>query len=316
MSSANPSSNAGNSGNRSQGNSSQGNNRGQQASGNRQSTGRQASGRQESGRQEIGRQQNSGPAGDSQALWASNCENVGSTERVVSAGLGGLLVASGIFRGRLPGLLLTAVGASLLYRGLSGYCALYQQLGMSTCDLDEQSSESQSQPGQNSGLSRGPLAGMMPHHDAIKGIKIEETFTIDRSAHELYEVWTKWEELPELLPHIKSIETIGDKKTRWTAVAPMGVKLTWEAEIIKQDADRMVSWKSTSGDVATAGSVHFESKGDNKTEMKVSMQYDPPGGKALAAVAEFFNMGLDKRVREDLHQFKDRLESRSKQSTK
>ena len=307
MSSANPSANAGNSGNRSPGN-----NRGQQ--GNRQSGDRQSGNRQQSDRQEIGRQQDSGRSNDSQALWSSNCENVGSTERVVSAGLGGLLVASGIFRGRLPGLLLTAVGASLLYRGLSGYCALYQQLGMSTCELDEQSSGTQS--GQSSGLSRGPLAGMMPHHDAIKGIKIEESFTIDRSAHELYEVWTKWEELPELLPHIKSIENIGDKKTRWTAVAPMGLKLTWEAEIIKQEADRMVSWKSTSGDVATAGSVHFESKGDNKTEMKVSMQYDPPGGKALAAVAEFFNMGLDQRVREDLKQFKDRLESRKKQPTK
>ena len=245
---------------------------------------------------------------ESQSLWAGSCENVGSTERVVSAGLGGLLVASGIFRGRLPGLLLTAVGASLLYRGLSGYCALYQQLGVSSCDLED-SHESGGQ--QSSGMSRGPLAGMMPHHDAIKGVKIEESFTIDRSAHELYEVWTQWEKLPELLPHIKSIETIGDKKTRWTANAPLGVKLTWEAEIIKQDADRMVSWKSTSGDVGTAGSVHFESRGDNKTEMRVSMQYDPPGGKLVAAVAEFFNMGLDERVREDLQQFKKRLEARS-----
>ncbi len=239
-------------------------------------------------------------------MWSTSCENVGSTERIVSAGLGGLLVASGIFRGRLPGLLLTAAGASLLYRGLSGYCALYQQLGMSTCDLDSESSQSHGQ----SNLSRGPLAGMMPHHDAVKGIKIEETFTIERSAHELYDAWTKWEELPELLPHIKSIEMLGDKKTRWTALAPFGVNLTWEAEIIKQEADRMVSWKSTSGDVATAGSVHFQSQGDKRTEMRVSMQYDPPGGKTLAAVAEFFNMGLDQRVREDLRQFKDRLESR------
>lgn len=234
------------------------------------------------------------------------CENVGSTERIVSAGLGGLLVASGIFRGRMPGLLLSAVGASLLYRGLSGYCALYEQLGVNTCELDDHQSNSQSR----SGLSRGPLAGMMPHHDAIKGVKIEETFDIHRSAHELYEAWTQWEHLPELLPHIKSIETIGDKKTRWTAVAPLGVNLTWDAEIIKQEADRMVSWKSISGDVGTAGSVHFDAKGDKHTEMRVSMQYEPPGGKVIAAVAEFFNMGLDQRVREDLNQFKDRLESR------
>lgn len=251
-------------------------------------------------------QQNQQRDSESQSLWPTCGENVGSTERVVSAGLGGLLVASGIFRGRLPGLLLTAAGASLLYRGLSGYCALYQQLGMNTCEVDEQPADSQSR----GNLSRGPLAGMMPHHDAIKGVKIEETFTVERSAHELYDAWTQWEKLPELLPHIKSIEVLGDKKTRWTALAPLGMQLRWEAEIIKQEADRMVSWKSTSGDVATAGSVHFEAKGDKSTEVRVSMQYDPPGGKVLAAVAEFFNMGLDKRVREDLQQFKDRLEKR------
>lgn len=281
-------------------------NRGQSQSGNRSSNAGQNKMMQ---RQNGGQQQARQDSDQSCSLWASNCENVGSTERIVSAGIGGLLVASGIFRGRLPGLLLTAVGASLLYRGLSGYCALYEQMGVSSCDLDDEPSESSAR-----GLSRGPLAGMMPHHDAIKGVKIEETFDINRSAHDLYEAWTQWEQLPELLPHIKSIETIGDKKTRWTAVAPLGVKLTWEAEIIKQEADRMVSWKSVSGDVGTAGSVHFESKGDKQTQMRVSMQYEPPGGKVIAAVAEFFNMGLDQRVREDLKQFKERLESRSTKS--
>ncbi len=115
-------------------------------------------------RQQSGRSQSRGQLEQSQEMWSSACENVGSTERIVSAGLGGLLVASGIFRGRLPGLLLTGLGASLLYRGLSGYCAMYQQMGINTCDVDQNHSGSSSM----GGMSRGPLAGMMPHHDAIK----------------------------------------------------------------------------------------------------------------------------------------------------
>ncbi|MCC6508487.1 MAG: DUF2892 domain-containing protein [Pirellulaceae bacterium] len=242
---------------------------------------------------------------------ASSCENVGTTERLVSAGLGGLLVATGVVRGRLPGLLLSAVGASLLYRGLSGYCALYQQLGLSTCDLDsDQSDDAQST---RMISERGPLAAFLPDHDAIKGVKVEETFVIDRSAHDLYEVWTRWEELPKFLPHIKSIKKIGAKRTQWIAEAPLGMTLTWDADILKQDADRMVSWKSVQGDVGTAGSVHFKEVGDQKTEMRVSMQYDPPGGKVTAMVAEFFNMGLDKRVRDDLEKFKERLDAHSEQ---
>jgi len=228
-----------------------------------------------------------------QSCCPSNVENVGSTERIVSAGLGGLLVASGVMRGRLPGLLLTAAGASLLYRGLSGFCAVYQQLGINTNELDDQQS--------NESSATRP----------IKGVKIEESFVIDRSPHELYEMWTSWEQLPKLLPHIKNIEVLSEGRTRWTAYAPFGATLTWEATTIKQEADRMVSWRSVGGDVDTAGSVHFNALDGGRTEMRVSMQYDPPGGRVTAMLAEFLGMGLDTRVREDLQQFKHRLESQS-----
>lgn len=236
---------------------------------------------------QLARQGDAGPA-----CGIQGCENVGSTERIVSAGLGGLLVASGVVRGRLPGLLLTAAGASLLYRGLSGFCALYQQLGINTNELD----------GQHSGAQSGGLP-------VVKGVKIEESFVIERSPHDLYEIWTKWEQLPTLLPHIKQIEVLSEGRTRWTAYAPVGATLTWEATTIKQEADRMVSWRSVGGDVDTAGSVHFSDLGGGRTEMRVSIQYDPPGGRATAMLAEFLGMGLDQRVREDLKQFKQRLES-------
>jgi uncharacterized membrane protein len=252
---------------------------------------------QNQGTQNRGAQNQGAQSQGGQSCGLGHAENVGSTERIVSAGLGGLLVASGVMRGRLPGLLLTAAGASLLYRGLSGFCAMYQQLGINTNELDDQQSA-----GQTSGMR------------AVKGVKIEESFVIDRSAHELYDIWTRWEQLPKLLPHIKKIEVLSEGRTRWTAHAPLGATLTWEAMTIKQEADRMVSWRSVGGDVDTAGSVHFNEIGGGRTEMRVSMQYDPPGGRATAMLAEYLGMGLDARVREDLQQFKQRLESQGGQA--
>ena len=74
----------------------------------------------------------------------SECEqNVGSSERMLSTGLGGVLVASGLLRGRLPGLLLTVAGGALLYRGLSGHCSVYQQLGINTSEGEDEGSNSQ-----------------------------------------------------------------------------------------------------------------------------------------------------------------------------
>lgn len=60
--------------------------------------------------------------------------NVGRTERTVSAVVGGLLTLFGLSRRNLAGLGLAALGGSLLYRGLSGHCHLYQALGLNTAE--------------------------------------------------------------------------------------------------------------------------------------------------------------------------------------
>src|SRR6476661_1064971 len=58
--------------------------------------------------------------------------NVGEAERILSAVGGGALALYGLSRGSLGGLALAAVGGCLAYRGLSGHCSLYGQLGVST----------------------------------------------------------------------------------------------------------------------------------------------------------------------------------------
>lgn len=58
--------------------------------------------------------------------------NVGKTERKISLAGGALLAGLGLKRASLPGLLLALAGGLLAYRGLTGYCGLYQKLGVDT----------------------------------------------------------------------------------------------------------------------------------------------------------------------------------------
>jgi hypothetical protein len=60
--------------------------------------------------------------------------NVGGTERAISALAGGSLLAYGLSRRSLPGLLTAIVGGGLVYRGMTGYCTLYDALGVSTLE--------------------------------------------------------------------------------------------------------------------------------------------------------------------------------------
>jgi uncharacterized membrane protein len=58
--------------------------------------------------------------------------NVGKNERTLSLAAGALLAGLGLKRGSLPGLLLAAAGGLIAYRGLTGYCGLYDKLDINT----------------------------------------------------------------------------------------------------------------------------------------------------------------------------------------
>jgi hypothetical protein len=62
--------------------------------------------------------------------------NVGTAERIGSAALGALLVGRALLRPSFGRVLLGLGGAALIQRGLSGYCSLYQTLGMKTAESD------------------------------------------------------------------------------------------------------------------------------------------------------------------------------------
>ena len=71
------------------------------------------------------------------------------------------------------------------------------------------------------------------------------------------------------------------------------------------------SWRSLPGsDVDTAGSVHFTpAPGGRGTEVRVSLKYDPPAGKAGAMVARLFGEAPEQQIEGDLCRFKQLMEA-------
>lgn len=59
-----------------------------------------------------------------------------------------------------------------------------------------------------------------------------------------------------------------------------------------------------------AGSVHFEPTADGRsTIVRVSLQYDPPGGQLGHAAASLLGAEAGHRVEEDLQNFKRAMET-------
>jgi uncharacterized membrane protein len=215
-------------------------------------------------------------------------KNVGNMERVLSVAAGLGLAASGLKRGRVSGLLLTTMGAGLVWRGLSGRCQCYAALGINTAEQNP--------------------ATAVP---AREGFRIERTIIVNRSPEELYEFWRRLENLPQVMRHLKYVETTDGEHSHWKAEGAFGADVEWDAEIINDRKNELIAWRSLpGGDVDTAGSIHFRpvEQGD-VTEVTLSMKYNPPAGKVGAQIASLFGEGLEQKLDEDLNRFKEVMET-------
>jgi uncharacterized membrane protein len=218
----------------------------------------------------------------------SLCQNVGNTERLVSAAAGLGLGAIGLFRGKGGGLLLAALGGGLIYRAVTGHCDTYDLLGINTAE-------------------RKPSTAV----PAMKGAKVEQSVHINRPANELYRFWRNLANLPEVMRHLKRVDTLDSQRSRWVADGALGKEVAWDAEIINERENEMIAWASLpASEIDTAGSVHFNARSDGRgTDVVVSIKYNPPGGKIAAHVTNWLGAGLAEKLDEELHQFKKRMES-------
>ena len=211
--------------------------------------------------------------------------NISNTEKWVSTIAGAALAIAGSKRSSN---MLRLAGLGLVARGVSGFCPVSAALGRNTASSD----------------TRDALGGS-------GGVNVDASITIHRPAQEVYAYWRMFDNLPTFMSHLESVEEISRTLSQWTAKGPLGVPVTWTAEIINDVPGELISWRSVGeGDVVTAGSVRFKpAGGDNGTDVCVKLQYDPPAGKVGATVAWAFGEDPQTQIEEDLRRFKQLLET-------
>jgi uncharacterized membrane protein len=81
--------------------------------------------------------------------------------------------------------------------------------------------------------------------------------------------------------------------------------------MVEERENELISWQSLPGaDVDNRGSVYFrEAPAGRGTEVKVKLEYYPPGGVAGVAFAKLFNKVTAQQIKEDMRRFKQVLEA-------
>lgn len=191
---------------------------------------------------------------------------------------GGAMVLAGLNQRSLRGVILAATGGGLLYQGIN----------------------------QNSTLKQ--VEEVMGLDSAIRA---EKTVTINRSAEDLYQFWRQLENLPSFMGHLKSVTAIDERRSHWVANAPLGQAVEWDAEIVSDEPGRLIAWASAEDAlVPNSGFVRFQpAVGDRGTEVKVVIEYEPPGGALAAAIAKLFGEEPEQQIGDELSRFKQLMET-------
>lgn len=138
---------------------------------------------------------------------------------------------------------------------------------------------------------------------------IEKSIEVDAPLSTVYNQWTQFEEFPRFMEGVQEVQQLGDKRLHWKAEIAGKVK-EWDAEIFEQVPDRRIAWRSTTG-TKNSGMVNFSSLGDNRTNVSLSLNYDPEGAAENIGDALGF---VTRRVEGDLTRFKEFIEARGRET--
>jgi uncharacterized membrane protein len=115
-----------------------------------------------------------------------------------------------------------------------------------------------------------------------------------------------------VIKHPVTIVATSDIQSHWSVSAPPGDRrVEWDAVIINDDKDRLIAWRSLDGaEINNAGTVRFDpAPGDEGTEVTVTLEYQPPGGKLGALLAKLSGEEAGQQVEEALRRFKALMEA-------
>ncbi len=145
-----------------------------------------------------------------------------------------------------------------------------------------------------------------------KGVKVSRSVTILKPAHLLYTFWRDLENLARVIRHPVTITARSAIESHWSASAPPGEhRVEWDALIINDEPDQLIAWRSSdASEIANAGTVRFEpAPGDEGTEVTVTLDYVPPGGKTGAMLAKISGEEAGQQVADTLRRFKALMEA-------
>ncbi len=138
---------------------------------------------------------------------------------------------------------------------------------------------------------------------------VEKSIEVKLPVSTVYNQWTQFEEFPQFMEGVESVTQLDDTMLHWVAEIA-GARREWDAEIVDQQPDQRIAWRSIDG-TGNGGIVTFEPAGGAATRVNLQMEFEPEG---LAETVGDKLGFVSKQAEGDLKRFKQLIESQGQAS--
>lgn len=104
---------------------------------------------------------------------------------------------------------------------------------------------------------------------------IIRTVDVDKPVAEVYDQWSRFEDLPRLMPGVASVRQLDERTTSWVVVIAKE-RREFAAVTTEQRPDERIAWKGL-GVPAHAGVVTFHRLAPTRTRVTVQLDWEPVG---------------------------------------
>ena len=217
--------------------------------------------------------------------------NLSQAERIASVIGGWILMAAGVKKRSPAGIAIALAGGDLLRRGVTGHSYMFEAMGIRTAPKGQ-----------------GAETTSVPYE---LGIRVDYSITINKPRPEVFRFWRNFGNLPQFMRHVESVRETEGKRSHWVVKAPAGRTVEWDAVIHNEVENELIAWRTLPGaGVDHAGSVWFkDAPGERGTEIKIELQYNPPGGAMAALLAKLWGEEPTQQIAADLRRLKQALEA-------
>jgi uncharacterized membrane protein len=141
--------------------------------------------------------------------------------------------------------------------------------------------------------------------------RTEKSIEVNAPVGVVFDLYSDFERFPEWMKHIKEVCRTAENHTHWTAKAPLGINVEWEAETTVLEPNQKIAWRTVRGDLEMEGQATFEEMENARTRMHVAIGYKPPAGHLGALVAKLFGDDPSQEIDEEMRRFAELAESQA-----